>query len=86
MKPIGLTFKHEGIDRYGKLRQGEIMVIHRCLGCDKLSINRVAADDSHKAILDLLSKDGKKDLKDVGIKVLSQKDFREVKKQLLGNN
>src|SRR3990167_10150601 len=37
MKHIGLTFKKEGIDKYGKQRQGEIMVIHKCMECDFLS-------------------------------------------------
>lgn len=45
MRPVGLTFKHEG---YG--RRGEIMVIHLCSGCQKLSINRVARDDPAHSI------------------------------------
>lgn len=40
MQPIGLTFKHEGMGRVG-----ELMLIHCCSGCDKLSINRLARDD-----------------------------------------
>ena len=40
MEPIGLTFKHEGLSRIG-----ELMLIHYCHGCGKLSINRIAADD-----------------------------------------
>src|SRR3990167_4544967 len=30
MKPVGLTLKQAGIDKYGKPRQGELMVIHHC--------------------------------------------------------
>jgi len=44
MEPIGLTFK----------RDGEIMIVHKCLGCGKLSPNRIAGDDSTYAITALL--------------------------------
>jgi len=53
MKPIGLTFKQEGVDKYGRPRQGEIMIVHECTACDKISINRIAADDSSDAILSI---------------------------------
>jgi hypothetical protein len=44
MQPIGLTIKRSQ-DKYGKTRLGELMLIHRCNECGKLSINRIAADD-----------------------------------------
>ena len=46
MKPIGLTFRIEGINR-----RGEIMLIHDCAHCQKLSINRLAADDCQTSIM-----------------------------------
>src|SRR3984885_5895723 len=46
MIPIGLTFKHEG---YGRI--GEMMLIHLCSSCQKISINRVARDDPEHKIL-----------------------------------
>lgn len=46
MAPIGLTYKHDG---YG--RQGEIMVIHLCMSCEKISINRIARDDDEQQLL-----------------------------------
>jgi len=46
MQPIGLTFKQEG---QGK--QGEIMLIHLCSVCERLSINRIAADDMSDVII-----------------------------------
>jgi len=44
MRPIGLTLKAS----HNKYRSddGELMLIHNCLGCGKLSINRIAADDN----------------------------------------
>ena len=90
MKPEGLVFKGEGIDKYGKLRQGELMLVHQCLGCGKISINRIAGDDEPKAILkvfDLSQKIGGKEiklLKERGIKLLSEKNKKDVVVQLFG--
>jgi hypothetical protein len=92
MTPIGLIFKHEGVDKYGKLRQGELMLIHRCIGCEKISINRIAGDDNSETILKVFKKsqgtDRKKieQLKQDGIDVLSEKDKKVVLIQLFGKN
>jgi hypothetical protein len=45
MEAIGLTFK-KTIKRYAQERPGELMLIHRCTGCGKIDINRIAADDN----------------------------------------
>jgi len=90
MEPIGLTFKEEGMDKYGKPRQGEIMIIHLCHGCQKLSINRIAADDDSKAILAIFEKslalpdELKERIKNEGTKLLKEKDREEIRTQLLG--
>jgi len=84
MEPIGLTFKKEGIDKYGKLRQGELMVVHRCLGCGKISINRIAADDEAKEILKVFEKSLKRTENVIGIEFLGEKDREEIETQLFG--
>ena len=90
MKPIGLTFKHEGTDKYGILKQGELMLIHECLGCDKVSINRIAGDDSPETILGVfqesrsLSQEQKRKLKEIAIELVTPKDKKEVFVQLFG--
>lgn len=93
MEPIGLTFKHEGMDKYsGKPRQGEIMLIHQCRRCNQTSINRIAADDDPQSILLVLEKSAFLDqqtrstLKENQIDYLTKKDLAEVKKQLFGSN
>jgi hypothetical protein len=53
MKPIGLTLKKIR-KKYGPQNQGELMLIHQCTGCDKISINRIAADDDADKILAVL--------------------------------
>ncbi len=92
MMPIGITLKHEGVDKYGKKREGEIMLIHECLDCRKISINRIAGDDSTDEILEVfvnsknLPLDKKKQLEDSNIKLLQEEDKDVVYRQLFGKN
>ena len=85
MEPIGLTFKHEG---YGKV--GELMVIHRCSLCQKLSINRIARDDPEYMVLEIFEKslnmngDCKIRIQKHGIYLLGRRDAQEVSAQLFG--
>jgi uncharacterized Zn finger protein len=46
MEPIGLTFK----------KDGELMIVHQCLNCGKISPNRIAGDDNTYIICSLLDK------------------------------
>ncbi|NMB58424.1 MAG: RNHCP domain-containing protein [Chloroflexi bacterium] len=48
MEPVGLTVKHVN-KKYG-CAVGELMVIHVCTCCGKVSINRIAADDDPDVI------------------------------------
>lgn len=83
MKPIGLTFKHDG---YG--RQGEIMLIHLCSSCAKISINRIARDDDEQQLLEIFQQSFtlyvgvKKRLKQSNIDILNVRD-RDVLLRLL---
>ena len=92
MEPIGLTFKNEGKDKYGELRQGELMLIHKCVICGKISINRIAGDDDSKEILKVFKLSQKVDSETIkqlgqkGIKLLSGKDKREIYVQLFGKD
>jgi hypothetical protein len=51
MRPVAVTFRIED-----KIRRGEVMLVHACTGCDKLSVNRIAADDLEHVILEVLDK------------------------------
>lgn len=90
MRPIGLTFKHEGVDKYGRLREGELMLIHECTGCGKISINRIAADDSEDAILKVFEESQeiepkkKNQLKSEGIEILQEEAREKILTQLFG--
>lgn len=52
MRPVGLTVKRNR-NKYGDPRSGELMLIHLCTDCGKISINRLAADDDHERLLDV---------------------------------
>ncbi len=85
MRPIGLTFKHEG---YG--RTGEIMLVHLCLACEKISINRIARDDSEQMILAVftnslkLSAEQRTRFAENGIYLLDRGDEQALTIQLFG--
>ena len=50
MKPIGLTMKM-GRNKYQPVARGELMLIHQCMECNTLSINRIAADDDSDKVM-----------------------------------
>jgi hypothetical protein len=50
MKPIGLTLKRSR-NKYQADSRGELMLVHACVDCATVSINRIAADDDPEAIL-----------------------------------
>lgn len=50
MKPIGLTMKN-GRNKYQRELRGELMLVHECIECKALSINRIAADDDAETVI-----------------------------------
>jgi hypothetical protein len=85
MKPIGLTLKREGFSKWG-----ELMLIHVCSVCNKISINRIAGDDDTDKIITVLNSSFnlnmqiKQDLEDQFIDILIEEDKEEVQIQLFG--
>lgn len=88
MTAVGLTFKQEGNDKWGKPKPGEVMLIHECSGCGHLSINRIAGDDAEEALLVLLEREIDPGLSarisQAGIRRLGQKDRMAVRESLFG--
>jgi hypothetical protein len=90
MRPVGLTTKRSH-NKYARERDGELMLIHQCTVCAKLVINRIAADDSTPAILDLLENSCIPDglfatrlaANNVALLTLGDRDL--VRRQLLGS-
>ena len=52
MRPIGLTMK-KSRNKYRLGAGGELMLIHQCVECRTLSINRIAADDHPVSVMDV---------------------------------
>jgi len=90
MPPVGLTFKQEGVDKYGMPKKGELMIVHRCNGCGEISINRLAADDDERAVLKAfvdscaMPKEDREKISGEGIRILNEGDKEEVYTQLFG--
>lgn len=89
MEPLGLTVKHT-LKRYQTEKQGELMLIHRCAACGKLSINRIAGDDNTLLLNDLFLSTQRMPqqlavrLTMQGILPLGPRDFTLVQSQLFG--
>jgi hypothetical protein len=90
MRPIGLTVKRSR-NKYRAGIVGELMLVHRCNECGKLSINRVAADDQADRLMELyqgsLSLDAciQEQLEADNIQLLQGEDVKLVVNQLWGN-
>jgi hypothetical protein len=89
MQPIGLTVKKTG-KKYGSACTGELMLVHRCTGCGKISINRIASDDATGALIQLyrdsqgMAEPLRQDLEQQGIHPLLAGDLTTVYSQLFG--
>ena len=91
MKPIGLTMK-KGRNKYRLESRGELMLIHECMECGSLSINRIAADDDYESILEVFktslqnSYQSRTRVEADGIIMLNAEDDESVRSQLFGQN
>lgn len=88
MKPVGLTMKVSR-NKYRLDGRGELMLVHQCVECGTLSINRVAADDDSSTIMavfqESLSDDIHRLCEGYGIRMLTAQDLDAICKQLYGN-
>jgi hypothetical protein len=89
MRPIGLTIKKTR-KKYGP-ETGELMLIHQCESCGKISINRIAADDQNERVIEVFKESFgldaalKAKLEEDGIQLLNAADAKEVRSQLFGS-
>jgi len=87
MRPIGLTMK-KSRNKYQVKSRGELMLIHECVECRCLSINRIAADDDPDSVMDTfdsslsLNRQTRARCESLGITVLT--DLEAVQVQLYG--
>ena len=85
MKPIGLTMKHSR-NKYRPDGRGELMLIHQCIECGALSINRIAADDDPSTILAIFQGSLENSNQNIGVEIilLSSRDGEDIYRQLYG--
>lgn len=90
MQPIGLTLKITR-KRYGSVL-GELMLIHVCIECQSISINRIAADDDFWTVLAVFDDTSgveatlRAKMNTQGIQALDAKDRNIVLIQLFGSS
>jgi hypothetical protein len=88
MRPLGLTVK-PGRNKYAA-DSGELMLVHMCEECGRVSINRIAADDDAEALWEVFCASDR--LSDAirpllflsGIGLLQGEDEGLLRKQILG--
>ena len=87
MKPIGLTLKLSR-NKYRQETGGELMLIHQCVDCGSLSINRIAADDDASTVLAVFQYSVENQVHKLceanGIAALRLSDSATLHKQLFG--
>lgn len=90
MKPIGLMFKNSQVNPFTGRTNGDLMIIHECTNCGKISPNRIAGDDNVYMILSLLDESLsvsdalRAGLLQRGISMLTQTDKNDVETALFG--
>ncbi len=90
MKPIGLTMKR-GRNKYRLEARGELMLIHECVECKVLSINRIAADDDPETVMSVFQESFVLDdhvrvlCQQYGIVILNAEHTEAVRRQLYGH-
>jgi len=85
MKPVGLTLKRRN-KKYARLCQGELMLVHQCSECLRLSINRIAADDIADTIYEVYRGSLRRERPPLGeeIELLRDEDDLLVRARLFG--
>ena len=92
MQPVAIALKDYRINSFTNKGSGELMVIHQCLNCGKISPNRIAGDDNEYQILSLLKEsinlntDITIQLKNMGLEPITTSNKEEALISLLGIN
>lgn len=90
MRPVALTLK-KNAKKYAQTSRGELMLVHICEDCGKVSINRIAADDDSQTVLKIFEASARLDncvqsvLLQMNIQILRAADRLFVQEQLFGS-
>lgn len=89
MKPIGLSLKRTP-KRYNAEKGGEVMLVHQCQECGRLSANRIAADDDAQTLMTIfiqsmsLDPEARRQLEAQSIQLLAAADAELAANRLFG--
>jgi DNA-directed RNA polymerase subunit RPC12/RpoP len=89
MWPLGLALKRSH-KKYSRAGSGELMLVHACTDCGKITLNRIAADDDVEMLLETFERSLGLDwqvrsgLAEAGIQLLSHADGALLCAGLLG--
>ncbi|MBN2085340.1 MAG: RNHCP domain-containing protein [Anaerolineales bacterium] len=89
MRPIGLTLKNAR-KKYAAVPSGELMVVHQCVVCAAVSINRIAADDGTGVLVEVFRTSLMMEyrihtgLETGGVRILNRSDWEVVSRRLFG--
>lgn len=92
MKPIAIAFKDYEVNPFTDRGGGELMIVHLCLNCGKLSPNRIAGDDSEYQIICVLkeslclNEDIAMKLENMELELITNKNKEEALISLMGIN
>ena len=89
MRPVGLALKNSR-NKYARIGSGELMLVHFCTDCERISINRIASDDIPQAIVEVFEASQMEPLKlkqrimTDGVNLLGNESLQIVCQQLYG--
>ena len=91
MRAVALTLKKTR-KKYADSRQGEMMLVHVCEDCGRVSINRIAADDDPQSVMEVFERSGRLErqvrsmLNQSGVDSLDAGEQFLVREQLMGRD
>jgi hypothetical protein len=91
MRPVGLALKRVN-KKYRSQQAGELMLVHICGECGKVSLNRLAADDDPEVLLETfhaslaLDAATRTALAENDVSTLQVSDFHILRTRLFGRN
>jgi len=91
MRPVGLALKRVN-KKYASDKSGELLLVHYCNECGKVSLNRLAADDDSQSVLQVfyaslaLNPPTRSALVENSVYTLQMSDFHLLRLRLFGKN
>jgi hypothetical protein len=92
MEPLAIAFKDYRVNPFTNKGGGELVIIHQCLTCGRLSPNRIAGDDNEYRILSVikesinLNENITTQFKNMGLEPITSSNKEEALISLFGTN